>query len=496
HEISYQISMRTSLRDILSSEPVSIYVHDKASANYLASLMIGCKIIRLGKIQNNVVLLNTYQKQKKKSLSELFADVDITEKNKCHISLLKNIYTSDSYIAETDSVYELFGELKKYYTRNVVDKKDGIVFSPGVFDNIGKTNDNVLCSDILVLDIDDGDLSPLEFKKIFNEDHKFSCLIMNTYSTSKLDPNRYRVVFALDRKVDFDEYICLHNYIQTIINGYGYITCSKQDRKKFEGVKFSGIDLTKVSPASVFYMPCQNINHIDSAFFIRLHSVNKQDFVRHTIKVDAVLNTSEISVLDDSKLFDEFLKSMPSFVEKPIVMSPEYGIVGCYWDNMNYYIDIQVDHSIFSIYFRDRLNNKEDFRSNIKSYQLNYLFDDVLLKYITQESLLQKRVRQQYKTIDIEGSGESINKKYDKYTNEFLLNLLITGGYDFHDHYLFGRLAAAMNAAGFTEQDFRYVIPIVTRGKSDKEIGDVWNNWGKYKNITKGTLLYMLGLIK
>jgi hypothetical protein len=513
HEISYQICMRTSLRNIYSTEPVSIYVHDKASANYLGSLLIGCKIEQLGKNKEDIVTLNSYQKQKRKTLDELFADVDLTEKNKCHISILKNIYTSDSHVAEEESVYDLFSEFKKYFVRNLTEKKDGMVFSPGIFDGIGKTKENVLCSDILVLDCDDGDISPIEFKKIFEFDFKYSCIIMNTFSTSKDDPNRFRVIFALDRKVDNDEYYQLQKHIQNILQDYGYVSCSKQDRSKYESSKFSGIDLTKVSPASLFYMPCQNVNRIEDAFFIRLHAVNKQSFIRHTMKVNTILQTNTIENLQDGwdgidsiapkktdiSIIEKFVNKLPIYIEKPKLMASSTGIVGCYWDSPKRYVDLQLEDDLFSLYYRNRLTDEELFMPEyrIADFDENWI-NTVLLKYLIEpeDTQLQKKIRQKDKKVDIDTLPIIKQEIQDKYPNDFLLTLLMSGNYDFHDHYLFGRLAASMFDAGFSEQDFRFVIPIVTKGKKDKEISDVWKNWSKYKNITKGTLLYMMGLVK
>jgi hypothetical protein len=62
------------------------------------------------------------------------------------------------------------------------------------------------------------------------------------------------------------------------------------------------------------------------------------------------------------------------------------------------------------------------------------------------------------------------------------------------EHGLYGRMARAMNDAGFTESDFIELRSFLSESKTTEDAKNYWDNWKDYTQITKGTLFYLLGL--
>jgi hypothetical protein len=62
------------------------------------------------------------------------------------------------------------------------------------------------------------------------------------------------------------------------------------------------------------------------------------------------------------------------------------------------------------------------------------------------------------------------------------------------EHYSYGRMAASMKEAGFTEADFIELTPYISQSKTANDARQYWATWGQYRTITRGTLFYLLGL--
>jgi hypothetical protein len=84
--------------------------------------------------------------------------------------------------------------------------------------------------------------------------------VFNTYNYAKASP-RFRVVIPFDKAISTADYIVLYdNVIAKIVeSGYGV--------GKSKSSKRSGLDTSKKSPTSLFYLPCQAINPSDSFFW-------------------------------------------------------------------------------------------------------------------------------------------------------------------------------------------------------------------------------------
>jgi len=138
---------------------------------------------------------------------------------------------------------------------------------------------------MLVLDFDNGKLSPEKFEDIFwhkaGKGLKRSFIICNSYSRSPEQANRYRVIF-------------LYKKPATSIAEHKAVLNSVVSRLESEGltVKEMGLDQQCKSGVQSFYMPCTNRAHPDYAFF-RTHGTKTRDIERHGIDPSTYLKTAK-----------------------------------------------------------------------------------------------------------------------------------------------------------------------------------------------------------
>lgn len=436
HEILHQGVMRSSLRNPNATEPVTVIVPDKASAESLARLFLDSSIgaidgyvrkvkaltgtnknrnQRVKKLVekyelNSLVISETGQISNDSSEKMITNPYNIIEKSNqnflnlnCGITLLSDIFsktTSDRY----GSTMEFISAMKSLYTNHVVNSKDEVALFNGV---TYKTNESRKLTDVqhaslVVVDIDNGDLSPDKFFDIFSKEHKHSFIMCNTFSRSTANPNSYRAMFFIDTVVNDDVYRYIQKYIQRIINQYGYITCTNSEKasilQRNPNAKFSGIDLSKTHTASFFYLPCQVAGREEYAFFKRGNCKSIDEVIKYSIQVDKVIQYA------------------PEKYETPKLVY-------------------------------ESTSNKELDKQDI----LRFIKNHPSLKHL--------------------------------------------GG-----HGSYGRIAASMKAAGFTIDEFIAITPFISKSKTTKKAIRYWHSWGKAnssgKFITVGTLLYSINYKK
>jgi hypothetical protein len=138
---------------------------------------------------------------------------------------------------------------------------------------------------MLVLDFDNGNLSPEEFEHIFwhkaGKGQKRSCIICNSFSRSPQEPNRFRVIFLYKKPaLSIAEHEAVYNSIV--------------ERLESEGFTVKGMKLDKGCKSGVqsFFMPCTNQAHRDYAFF-RTHGTKTRDLERYGIDPSTYLRTAK-----------------------------------------------------------------------------------------------------------------------------------------------------------------------------------------------------------
>ena len=300
HETAHQGIMRTSMRNPDANTNVTAIVVDKATAEELARMFHGCKIKPIDGVAKKVIAASQIERNSKSRLNKILNHIQLNQSNeesvitndksilitnfinndKCNQNELANINFSGIASIKSKDIYSYSGsamgfvkDCKGIWTNNIIKSKDETILFNGTRfkSDDERTLDNVAYSSFVVLDIDDGDLSPEDFKRIFEKKNKHSMIMMNSFSRSAERPNNYRAIFFIKDKVTDETYRTLHQYIQDIIKSHGYITATKQQKEnilaKNPNAKFSGIDLTKTHTASFFYLPCQVIDRKEYAFF-------------------------------------------------------------------------------------------------------------------------------------------------------------------------------------------------------------------------------------
>lgn len=333
-EVAHQAIMRTSLRDPNATSDVTAIVVDKDTAEAIAAMFISCKIGRIGGKPRKVIGLDPSDRQQKSRLSNLielhdlnslvrptpsdnenmqkmsqnlyvYRECDKICKNQdpsfndmeMGITLMSDIYSKGIATQKFNGPMDFTGFMKSIFTNDVISEKNESVLFNGVQykDNASRSLDNVSHAEFVVLDIDDGDLSPEEFKKIFskNRNHKYSFFMCNSFSRSEERPNNYRAVFFTKQVVNDHQYRMVHAHLHRIIEDHGYITCRKADiakhLKQNPNAKFSGIDLTKNHTASFFYISCKIKEREDQAFFWKVNMRDAAQVAKCSIDVEAVI---------------------------------------------------------------------------------------------------------------------------------------------------------------------------------------------------------------
>ena len=330
--------MRTSMRNLIATTSVNAVVVDKATAEAIARLFPGCSIKAIDGVIRKVAAVTILDRKHKSRLNKMLEHLDlnsslrtataanenpyiqetidskdsgilgtkyiINEKrtqnprkdsfNDIDISILNSIF--DKNISSFNGTpVELLKVLKQLWTNNCITSKDEVTLFNGTLfkDDDERTLSNALFSNFVIVDIDDGDLSPEEFKNIFQKEHKQSMVMMNSFSRSVDRPNNYRAIFFIKDKINDSTYRQLHKYLQGILKDRGYITATKAQREKIllknPDAKFSGIDLTKTHIASFFYLPCKVISRKECAFFWRINVHDNDELMRYAIDPVKVL---------------------------------------------------------------------------------------------------------------------------------------------------------------------------------------------------------------
>jgi hypothetical protein len=149
------------------------------------------------------------------------------------------------------------------HQRTVASRDAKLLISSAIFDPNhpqaeGKTKpglQNIVAVRHLWMDFENGDLRPEEIAKLFP---LIRLVVFNTYNHSKEAP-RFRVVIPFDYPISPDNYIAYDNVIAKFVDA-GYSV------GKSRGGKRSGLDVSKKSPASLFYLPSQPKNPAESFF--------------------------------------------------------------------------------------------------------------------------------------------------------------------------------------------------------------------------------------
>ena len=319
HEVLYQCVMRTSLRDPQATTPVWAIVPVEPSAKRLAQLVGTGEVRQLGSLYVPApkALAPTQKDQRheaRKAIDALFAPriqpfpfingdgwnlgtflgpdaleavTDLEEYKggnevRCFVTLHRNpkAIRRDEFVVGELSISDFLIFLRGQH-RAVIDRKEeSILFNPCVFEPPQgeegyRRKDYFKKSSFMVLDFDDGDLSPGEFERIFwseaGRGQKRSFLICNSFSRCEATPNKFRVILFYKRPATtLQQHEAVHDAIVSRLEENGY---SAKSAKLDPGCK-SGVQS--------FYLPCTNRAHQEWAFF-ETRGTKTRDLERCTI---------------------------------------------------------------------------------------------------------------------------------------------------------------------------------------------------------------------
>jgi hypothetical protein len=204
--------------------------------------------------------------------------------NTCFLTLHKSVEASfeDDFIEQEFEWHELIKILRASSKTPVKNKgKDTFLFNPAIFEpSIDKSGyrkkRNFVVSCMLVLDFDNGNLSPEKFEDIFwhkaGKGLKRSFIICNSFSRSLEQPNRFRVMFLYKKPArSIAEHQAVFNEIVSRLEGEGFT------------VKDLCLDTQCKTGIQSFYMPYRNRVHPDYAFFRTHGTTRTREIERHGI---------------------------------------------------------------------------------------------------------------------------------------------------------------------------------------------------------------------
>ena len=326
-EQAYQSIFRTSLRDHRSDRVVTAIVPDLTTATYIAELVGGADIrsIDIQHAQKANALTQTQKKQRmraKKSLDRLLAskclpysslketggqnvannysstppekrgelaalveaEIDFTsdslaeESNKfaCSVTFHDKLQAFEERDHKVISITPMeFVRLLRTQSLSVQDAKCGrTLFNAGVYKRTEgstgwRTLANFQSSSMMVLDFDDGNLSPEEFCTIFGGDggssRRLNFAIYNSFSRSPEQPNRFHVVIFYRRPAQsIEEHRAVFDGIVRRLEDEGF------------DARYTGLDRASATGVQSFYLPATNRAYPEMAFF-QVHGVTARE---------------------------------------------------------------------------------------------------------------------------------------------------------------------------------------------------------------------------
>jgi hypothetical protein len=318
HEVIYQAVMRTSLRRPEATDPVTIIVPDHSAALRLQELIGATKVTKLANIDRpRPKPLTGHERNQRLKVTKLkerlFAAKTLriplidnyrhhiaaednnhnpNNPSSCFVTFLNDIYATE----EKDFIFcpcnhqELISNFRTF-ARTPIAKKERFLFIPARFDPSldpekgYRTQANFHSASMLVLDFDNGSLSPEKFVELFwskaGRGQKRSFILCNTFSRSPEEPNRFRaILFFKSPARSIAEYQAVFDSVILRIVEGGY------------PVAEMGIDMTSRSGVQPYYIPCTNRAHPGHAFFEQ-YGTETRDIGRYGIAPSTYLKTAQ-----------------------------------------------------------------------------------------------------------------------------------------------------------------------------------------------------------
>jgi hypothetical protein len=295
---AYQAIMRCSIRNLNNQNPRKIFVPDLPTAQWLHEQFPGSQLRHLDcglgsisipkrgrpkKHKSSGARDDAYRQKLKDQLSKHLQTL-FPNKNDPHCdtqnsfdenAILKSNFVDQHRVSifrnkqakeacqtiEASSLVEFEELLKELSKRAISEKENNLLLYPSIFDpklstETSRGRANFVTANGIWLDFDGGDLGPKKFSELFRN---LRMTIYSTHSSTKKQ-FRFRVFIPTSSPLTIEAYEAIaHQILSNIIEaGYG--------DKKGNVDKTHGLDTSKLSPISLFYLPCRPADK-DGAFF-------------------------------------------------------------------------------------------------------------------------------------------------------------------------------------------------------------------------------------
>jgi hypothetical protein len=160
--------------------------------------------------------------------------------------------------------------LKSLHSRSVKNKEANFLISPAIFDpnhpnkegNQRRGLKNIQYLRHIWLDFENGELKPKEIAELFPLNQ---VIIFNSYNHTA-DAPRFRVILPASQPLTSAAYEAVWDNVAAKLKHAGY-TVGNNDQPTSKSFRPSGLDVSKRTPTSIYYAPCQAKNPADSFFW-------------------------------------------------------------------------------------------------------------------------------------------------------------------------------------------------------------------------------------
>lgn len=309
YEVLHQAVMRTNLRVPYSEARVKVIVPDRGAAEFLADLFKGAEVSKIGGLsyQRHAPLTPKERKQRYRLKKKLKAQHgQPRERNPIEHPMEKRsppdaarpaseanglmlTCCPDKYAKLSTQFFQVKFtplELVKFFkeaAQTVIGAKEELVlmftmteFDPSIDPEGYRRQVNIKRIYGLVLDFDNGNLSPEEFERFFWLDagrgNRFAFIICNSFSRRPEEPNRFRVIIPFRTPVSsLAEFQAIYDWFVDRLEEHGYPV---SDAKLDPGCR---------SGNQPFYVPCTNRSYKEWAFCRAYGLTRTRDFNRHAL---------------------------------------------------------------------------------------------------------------------------------------------------------------------------------------------------------------------
>jgi hypothetical protein len=320
----YQAAMRISLRNPDDNSPKTVIVMDRATAEWMATMFPGCRVARLdgigdmpskgkaGRHRQHVDDADRKRAHRDRFKLELHAALDLINGRdhvlsrfpdlantlRAQMSELRvahnpaspvdlkgiggTMYLSIFHAEPLDffplNDVEAFIDGLRFFHSSSWPRKDanGLV-SPSIFDQALADDTKRGLANIRAIwgvwfDNDGGDLSAEDFARLFP---RLRMTIFNSYSSTPGNP-RWRVFIPTTVAMPIAAHKAVTGQIMATVNKAGFWSKKQlETNARIKSRNLHGFDMSKLTPSSLFYLPCQAPNPAHS-FFMDFASTDRK----------------------------------------------------------------------------------------------------------------------------------------------------------------------------------------------------------------------------